>query len=107
MNWNYDDAAGERNLDVDIDYIYYPGYWEGGGRDEPPRYFISGMFEIEAVHVECVEYYNPEGRIITTVKRNDMQEDAVNELDAEAFDYICSEVEWRGALADELVENAG
>lgn len=106
--YGYDDEAGERYIEVEIDYDFEPGYWDQipGGYNYQ-RYWVSGEISINKVEVLFVEFYNPSGDVIAKLKREDFSDESKRVLDGEAFEWVQAEVENWDVLADDLAENAG
>ena len=101
--WDYDDANGDRNIEIEVNYIYTPEstrYFEGR------IYRVRGDIEIQSVYVIAVSFYNPDGFVIAHIERENMQEDAIAKLDAEAHDDVEAEVGKWGYFADKLMEHA-
>ena len=103
LRYDYDDANGERNIEVEIDYEFRGGYEE---RVEGRAYWVRGEIDLRSVRVEAVSYYNPDGDVMTRIKRADMSQPATVALDAEAYNDVQAEVDKWGYLADQLMDNA-
>jgi hypothetical protein len=70
------------------------------------RYWVNGEIEILDVCVLSVEFFNNEGDSIARVIRENIQEDALRALDAEANEIASYEVDNWNMLADDLSDCA-
>jgi len=113
---DFDDEDSDRWLKVEIDYDYEEPYHDDldGGR---LVYRLPGYIEVHSVKVLEVDYYNPDGELITNIKRpdNDQYVETVgllvtknkfDDLDREVTEIVKEMLEDEGWLAEELAEAA-
>jgi len=103
--YSYDDEAGTDYTEIEIDYDFYPGYWDYMCPEPSLQYWVSSDIHINHVRVLSAEYYDRNGNTLAKIKREDMNKFTRDCLDETASEYVITEVTDCGRLAELLVEN--
>ncbi len=95
----YDWEEDGRAVCFRVNYEYVEGRFVN-------NYFVPGQIEVLSTEVLEVEYFNPAGDRIATIRGEDMQKDALAELNAEVKLKVLVEIDKCDYFFDLLVDNS-